>query len=260
MKATICALIVSAGVAVGVAVFAQESFLDRLRGRSDPEPSTSGNQPYDGRFVFVRLRYDTAFAGGGFRGGRELPWAHDYPTADVHLMKIMKELTLLDPRVDGSNILTLDDPALLSYPAAYMAEPGFWNPNDAEVDGLRKYLLKGGFLIVDDFRGYDWENLQDQIRRVLPEHRFVQLDASHPIFHSFFEINSLDFLTSYNGEPTYYAIFEGNDPKKRVMVIANRDNDLGEYWEYSDTGYAPVDLSNEAYKFGVNYMMYALMH
>jgi hypothetical protein len=172
----------------------------------------------------------------------------------------MKELTLLDPRIDGSNVLKLDDPELFNYPVAYMSEPGFWNPSDADVEGLRKYLLKGGFVIFDDFRGYDWENLEAQMRRALPEHRFVQLDATHPIFHSFFEIDSLDFLTSYNGQPTYYGIFERNDPTKRLMVIANRDNDLGEYWEYSDTGYAPVDLSNEAYKFGVNYMMYALMH
>jgi hypothetical protein len=251
-------LVTLAACAVAAAVSAQNGFFDRFRS-AQPEPATA-NQPYDGRFVFVRLRYDTGLGGGGFRRGRELPWAHDYPTADLHMMKIMKELTLLDPRVDGSNILALDDPELLNYPVAYMSEPGFWNPSDAEAEGLRKYLLKGGFVIFDDFRGYDWENLEQQMRRALPDHRFVQLDASHPIFHSFFEIDTLDFLTSYNGQPTYYGIFEGNDPRKRLMVIANRDNDLGEYWEYSDTGYAPIDQSNEAYKFGVNYLMYALMH
>jgi hypothetical protein len=258
VKTTLLAFI---ACAVTAGVYAQERFFDQFRTRR-PELSayTSGNQPYDGRFVFVRLRYEMALGGGGFRRGRELPWAHDYPTADVHMMKIMKELTFLDPRIDGSNVLTLDDPELFSYPVAYMSEPGFWNPSDAEAEGLRKYLLKGGFLIFDDFRGYDWENLEAQMRRALPDHRFIQLDVSHPIFHSFFEIDSLEFLTSYNGQPTYYGIFEGNDPRKRLMVIANRDNDLGEYWEYSDTGYAPVDLSNEAYKFGVNYMMYALMH
>ena len=258
MKRILLALIASA-TAAGVS--AQEGLFDRLRpGRPDPAVQTDGNSPYDGRFVFVRLRYDVGFAGGAFRRGRELPWAHDYPTADVHMMKIMRELTLLDPRIDGSNVLTLDDPELLNYPVAYMSEPGFWNASDAEAQALRRYLLKGGFLIFDDFRGYDWENLEAQMRRALPDHRFVQLDASHPIFHSFFEIDSLEFLTSYNGQPTYYGIFEGNDPRKRLMAIANRDNDLGEYWEYSDTGYAPVDLSNEAYKFGVNYMMYALTH
>ena len=260
MKSILVALF---ACAIAAGVYAQERFFERFRGRQ-PEPytETTGNQPYDGRFVFVRLRYQMGSFGGGFgfRRGRELPWAHDYPTADIHLMKIMQELTSLEPRIDGSNVLSLDDPELFNYPAAYMSEPGFWDPTDAEVEGLRNYLKKGGFLIFDDFRGYDWENVETQMRRVLPDHRFMQLDASHPIFHSFFEIDSLEFLTSYNGQPTYYALFEGNDPKKRVMVIANRDNDLGEYWEFSDTGYAPVDLSNEAYKYGVNYMMYALTH
>ncbi len=99
--------------------------------------------------------------------------------------------------------------------------------------------MKGGFIIFDDFRGSDWDNLQEQMRQVLPESHWVQLDATHPVFHSFFEIDDLQFLTSYNGYPTYYGIFEQNDPRKRLMAIANRDNDLGEYWEFSDTGYAP---------------------
>jgi hypothetical protein len=219
-----------------------------------------GNEPYDGRLVFVRLRYSTGMGGFG-RRGREPGWAHDYPTADVHMMKILNEITIVRPRMDGSNIFGLADAELHSYPIAYMSEPGFWYPDEEEAMGLRNYLMKGGFIIFDDFRGYDWENLQEQMRRVLPESHWVQLDATHPIFHSFFEINDLQYLPSY-GEtpPTYYGIFENNDPRKRLMAIADRDGDLGEYWEFSDTGYAPVDLSNEAYKFGVNYFVYALTH
>ena len=128
------------------------------------------------------------------------------------------------------------------------------------MKGLRSYLLKGGFIIFDDFRGEDWHNLVEQMQRVVPGGQWVQLDATHQVFHSFFEIDDLTFLTSYNGMPTYWGMFEDNDQRKRLMALANRDNDLGEYWEFSDTGYAPVDLSNEAYKFGVNYFMYALMH
>jgi hypothetical protein len=163
--------------------------------------------------------------------------------------------------VDGSNVFALDDPELFNYPIAYMSEPGAWSASDAEAEGLRRYLLKGGFIIFDDFRDYDWNNLEEQMRRVLPDLRFVQLDASSPVFHSFFEINSLDILPSYgNYAPTYYGLFEDNDPTKRLLAIANRDGDLGEYWEYSDTGLDPVDLSNSAYKFGVNYFVYGLTH
>ena len=219
---------------------------------------TSGNIGYDGKLAFVRLRYANSFGGFGRRGGRELPWAHDYPTADIHLMKIINDLTSTAPHVDGSNIFSLDDPELMSHPISYMSEPGFWTLSESEMLGLRTYLKKGGFIIFDDFRANDWFNLEEQMKRVIPEGRFVQIDVTHPIFHSFFDIKDLQFLTSYNGMPTYWAIFEDNDPAKRIIALANRDNDLGEYWEYSDTGADPIDFSNEAYKFGVNYWIYGL--
>lgn len=257
MKRLAVALIVAA-IAAAAAASAQER--ERLWGGRRMEPAFADNQDYDGRVVFVRLRYLSGFSGFR-RGGRELPWAHDYPTADIHMMKILEELTTLSPRVDGSNILSLDDPELFNYPVAYMSEPGAWSMNDEEVKGLRGYLLKGGFIIFDDFRGNDWYNLEEQMRRVLPEGRWVQLEQTHPVFNSFFEIKSLTHLTSYGDRvPTYHGIFEDNDPRRRLLAIANLDNDLGEYWEFSDQGIDPVDLSNEAYKFGVNYFIYGLTH
>ena len=235
------------------------------REASSVQPAyTSGNIGYDGKLAFVRLRYASGFGGFGRRGSRELPWAHDYPTADIHMMKIINELTSTAPHVDGSNIFSLDDPELMNHPISYMSEPGFWSLSDSEALGLRTYLQKGGFIIFDDFRNNDWYNLEEQMKRVMPEGRFVQLDVMHPVFHSFFDIKDLTFLTSYNasgsatGSPTYWAMFENNDPSKRIIALANRDNDLGEYWEYSDTGTDPIDFSNEAYKFGVNYWIYGL--
>lgn len=253
MRKILLGVIVAAAAAAGAAA-AQEGFFQRRT----PQNYDSVNIGYDGRLAFVRLRYAAGFSGFGRRGGRELPWAHDYPTADVHMMKIVSELTTVGPHVDGSNIYSLDDPDLMNHPIAYMSEPGYWQMSDEEAAGLRTYLLKGGFIIFDDFRGRDWWNLEEQMTRVLPESRFVQLDGAHPIFNSFFEIKNLEFLQSYNGQPTYWGIFEDNDPAKRLIAIANRDNDLGEYWEYSDTGMDPVDFSNEAYKFGVNYFIYGL--
>ena len=257
-KILACLLITVAGV---VAVAAAQQPFGPQRA---PQNYDSTNLGYDGKFAFVRLRYASGFGGFERRRGGEPPWAHDYPTADIHMMKIVDDLTTVAPHVDGSNIYQLDDPELMNHPIAYMSEPGFWTLSDEEAKGLRTYLLKGGFIIFDDFRGRDWWNLEEQMKRALPESKFVQLDASHPIFNSFFEIKDLQFLRSYNqgqsefGYPTYWGIFEDNDPKKRLIAIANRDNDLGEYWEYSDTGTDPVDFSNEAYKFGVNYVVYGL--
>jgi Domain of unknown function (DUF4159) len=221
-----------------------------------------GNTPYDGRFVFVRLRYPTRWDGFRHLGNGGIPWSHDYPDGEMHFMKIMEDITLLKPRTTGSNILDLDDPELFNYPVAYMAEPGFWTITERQAQAFRAYLQKGGFVIFDDFRGYDWENLQEQMRVVLPNWHWVQLDGTHPVFHAFFEINDpLSFPPPYGGlPPSYWGIFENNDPKKRLVAIANVNNDISEYWEWSGTGYAPVDLDNEAYKFGVNYVIYGMTH
>jgi hypothetical protein len=99
--------------------------------------------------------------------------------------------------------------------------------------------------------------------RVLPEARWMEVDGTSPVFHSFFEIDDPHaLLPPYgDGQPaSYWGLFENNDPAGRLMVIANVNNDLSEYWEFSGTGLFVVDLSNEAYKFGINYAIYAMTH
>jgi hypothetical protein len=250
-----------------VSIAGAVAFAQRGRNRRPQlDVQVQGNTPYDGRFVFVRLRYNAAFGRwGNWIGDGGVPWSHDYPDGEVHFSKILEELTFLNIRTDGSNILSIDDPELFNYPVAYMAEPGHWGVTPAEADSLRKYLLKGGFVIFDDFRDGDWDNLQDQMRRVLPEARWVELDGTAKVFHAFFEIPHPETLAPpsvYGGQftPSYWGLYENNDPDKRLMAVANVNNDISEYWEFSDTGIAPVDLTNEAYKFGVNYVMYALTH
>ena len=177
-------------------------------------------------------------------------------------MKIMNELTYLNPHTDETNILGIGDPELFKYPVAYLCEPGpAFEMSDEDVANLRDYLQKGGFLIVDDFRYYDWKYFENQILRVLPHAQFQDLDASHPIFHAFFEIKTLDVPQYYDPPPAMFrAIYEDNDPKKRIMVMINYNTDISEYWEWSDTGLKPIDESNEAYKIGVNYIIYRMTH
>jgi hypothetical protein len=215
-------------------------------------------ESYDGRFTFVRLRYGS---GSGFgRRGMSSAWNHDYPRAEQNLGLILREITLIDVN-QNARILALDDPELFNYPIAYMWEPGFWTMTDLEATRFREYLLKGGFAIFDDFEHDQWDNFEHQMRRVLPDARFVRLDATHPIFDSFFRMKKIDFPhPMYGILPTYYGVFENNDPAKRLMVIANHNHDVAEYWEYSGTGLMPIDLSNEAYKLGVNYMIYGMTH
>jgi hypothetical protein len=214
---------------------------------------------YDGQLTFVRLRWNS---GTGFsRRGFSAAWNHDLPLAEQHLGLIIRELTLANIRTDGSRILTLDDPELFKYPIAFMWEPGFWNLTDPEAVSFRAWLNKGGFAVFEDFDGAaQWSVFEAQMRRVLPEGRLVRLDRAHPIFDSFFRVKNIDAIVHpMSGiAPSYYGIFEDNDPAERLMVVANFDNDVPEYWEWSGEGLYPFDTSNEAYKLGVNYFIYGL--
>jgi hypothetical protein len=235
--------------------------------RFDAPPQSRGGAAqgedldYDGRFTLVRLRW---FDGGSFRrGGFGGAWNHDYPRAEQHLARIIKSLTAIDIHTERSLILSLDDPALFNYPIAFMWEPGFWTLTDREAAAFRAWLLKGGFAIFEDFDGaQQWGNFEYQMRRVLPEGRWVRLDGTHRIYDSFFAIKDVDAIVHpMNGmHPSYYGIYEDNNPSKRLMVVANFDNDVPEYWEWSGEGIYPFDASNEAYKLGVNYIVYGLTH
>jgi hypothetical protein len=229
-------------------------------------PDFKGNHPYDGRFTWARIKYK-----GYFGFGPEGPgWAHDYPRSDSHVMAIMREVTSLRPylgdgALPGGNIFSTDDPELCKYPIAYFSEPGGWNPDEKEVLGFRHYLQAGGFVIFDDFGFPDqWYNVVQQFQRVLPNAKILPLSKDHPIFDSFFKIDVEHIPWSrqaaYRGVPAYFAIFEDNDPTKRPYAIFNYNLDIGESWEFSDEGFEPVASSNEAYKLGVNYLIYALTH
>lgn len=249
-----------AGLCLAATSFAQRRFF--------ADDTLSRVVPYDGRFTFVRVRYSPA--PGGYFGGAA--WAHGYPVAERNLMHIATDISLLDARLDDFGLMTFDDPHLFHYPIAYLIEVGWWQVTDKEAAGLRNYLQKGGFLIIDDFKpenwrglyGGGWEPFAATMKRVLPEARIVDLDPAHPIFHQFFEIRDTivdDFPQAYNeGPPVFRGIFEDNDPGKRLMVMINYNTDVSQFWEWSGRGFRAFDDTNEAYKLGINYLMYGLTH
>jgi hypothetical protein len=221
--------------------------------------------PYDGKFMFVRMYYDMdlAFGGGGFRGmGRLPPWAHDYPDGERHFMRLLTAITNVSAHVEESSVLDFGDPEMFKFPVIYLIEPGFWAPSDPQIKALRQYLDKGGFMIVDDFPYQAWDNFAFQMARVYPEGQWQDLDLTHPIFHTFFEVTTLEMPTAYNlgDHPIFRALYEGNDPKRRMQVIANYQNDLSEFWEYSNSGAYAVSETNEAYKVGINEFMFGITH
>ncbi len=266
--ARVRALLLAAALAVLAAPAARELDAQERRfripgtGRDPMERIEDLNPAYDGRLQFVRLRFGGGGFGGFGRGGP--PWMHDYPRAERNFMRILEETTRTAAVVDGSQVLAVDDPELFNHPVAYIVEVGFWNPTAAEVEALQAYLSKGGFLIVDDFRGdRELRNFEYQLDRVLPGVQLVRLEDDHPIFDAFFRIEAVSNMVppTFQGlRPVFYGIFEDNDPEERLLGVVNFNNDIAEYWEYSDRGYYPIDLSNEAYKLGVNYVVYALTH
>ena len=236
--------------------------------RPDPNavemPLDYRNQPYDDRFTFVRIRFEPPFyRRGPFYWDLDLKWNHDYPWGEQNFSRILDAYTSVTVNEDGSDIWSLNEPELFLRPFAYLCEVGFWHPSDQEAENLRAWLLKGGFLVVDDFvQPPQLQNFLRQMERVLPGYEAVRLEVTHPVFDSFFHIETLEFehLGRPDLVPVYYGWFENDDPSDRLMIVANYNHDIGDYWEWSGSGYWPVALTNEAFKLGVNYVIYGMTH
>ena len=219
-------------------------------------------------FTFARLRYNS------HRGwGR---WATDFPDCDLNFSYRLQQLTSLKVDPQGK-ILEISDPALFDYPLVYMIEPGGLEFTEEEVEALRRYLLNGGFMMVDDFWGEDeWYNFYVQIKRVFPDREPVELPLEHPIFHCVYDLKEKPQIPSigaaqagrFNGrtwerddarEPHYKGIF---DDKGRMMTIICHNTDLGDGWEREgeDPWYFREFSEKKAYPLGINIVFYAMTH
>lgn len=216
------------------------------------------------KFIMLRMSFDTSMYGRFWNhlGDGGYPWSHDWPGAGRHLNKIISELSKTDIHLDVNEpIYGMADPNIFKYPMAYLCEVGFMQLSDEEIKGMREYCLRGGFILVDDFRLRDWQNFSDHIKRAFPEYQMKKLDLSHPIFNCFFSIKTLDVPPPYMNygymKPEFWGL---EDEHGRLMMVINFNNDVSDYWQWSDNPFAPIEQTNEAYKFGVNYVMYALTH
>jgi hypothetical protein len=211
------------------------------------------NVPYDGRFTIVRLWY-----------ARYPGWSYDYPEMEQNVTNLLPAISALTPNPNGSNIMRMDDPELLKFPIAYLSEPGYWFPSESEVLGLRNYINKGGFLIVDDFHfAEEWAVFEAAMMRVLPDAKIERLSITHPIFNTFFKIKTL--AVPYPGPlgergliGEFYGIHDLNHPSRRLKVVIDYNMDIGDYMEWSGQGVFLMDPTNEAFKFFINYLIYGL--
>ena len=121
------------------------------------------------------------------------------------------------------------------------------------------------FIMVDDMQSDDTEAFYRIMNQAIPNTQFEILDTTHPIFNCFFQITPEDILNQYyraryNGTPVIYGVYEDNDPGKRLMVVINHNQDIGESWEFANTGYVPVEQANNSYKIGMNYIICSMLH
>jgi Domain of unknown function (DUF4159) len=217
-------------------------------------------------FTFVRIRYNS---NGDYRGGK---WATDYPDSDLNFSFRLHELTALEVDPHGK-IIELTDDALFDYPFVYLIEPGQMWLSEDEVKCLRKYLLNGGFMMIDDFWGeHEWQNLYENLKRVFPDREPVELPLEHEIFHFVYDLKKKPQIPSihawYAGHTTerhdapeahYMGI---HDDEGRMMMIICRDTDLGDGWEREgmDPNYFKEMSEKWAYPLGINIVTYAMTH
>jgi hypothetical protein len=219
-------------------------------------------------FTFVRVRRERKDGTGG-------SWFTDTPDSDLNLSYRLQQMTSLKVDPNGRYI-HLTDPDLSDYPFIYMVEPGTLSLNDDEVLALRKYLLKGGFLMLDDFWGEgEWQGMAEEMKKVFPDRQWVELPLSHPIYHCVFQITSKGQVpgiwywersggeTSEHGADSavvhHRAIF---DDKGRMMVIATHNTDNGDGWEREGEDHEYFEQFSEkiSYPLGINIIFYCMTH
>ena len=245
----------------------------RNRGRGVDEPSTEAEFHPGAEFHMARVKYRT-FGGAGSHGIIQPWWAIDYPYAEEHFFAALRRVTNLTV-ADEEEHLELTDPRIFDYPFLFLQQPGQgnWRPTQPEAANLREHLLRGGFLLVDDLHGeYDWSIFQAAMQKVMPDRPIVEIPATDPLMHIFYDLDENNpipgvrhlrrsgggqIVAQMEGIPSWRGIY---DDKGRLMVAINFNIDMGDAWEHADDPIYPVPMTALAYKFGVNYVIYAMTH
>ena len=201
----------------------------------------------------------------GFGGG----WSRDYPKADNDCLIALRRLTHINSP-SPLNVVDLDSDHLFDYPWIYAVDVNTWTFTDEEAKRLHDYLLKGGFLMVDDFHGTDdWEHFMAGMRQVLPDRPVEDLKDSDEIYHVLYDINEKFQIPSevyVNTGRTYEK--DGYVPKwrairnehGRIMVAICANMHLGDAWEWADDPQYPEKFSGLAFRIVLNYITYAMTH
>lgn len=199
-------------------------------------------------------------------------WAIDYPAAEYHIIQGIRRLTRVNTADDSIHLSLMDD-RIFDFPWLFAQQVGTWYLSDGEASRLREYLDRGGFLVADDFHGsHDWVIFFESIRRVFPDRPIINMTEGEPILHIFYD---LDQRTQIPGRRHLYRTVSGEivaqmqgpaswkgiyDDDGRLVVAINYNMDMGDAWEHADDPVYPEPMTALAYKFGINYIIYAMTH
>ncbi len=228
----------------------------------------AGASESGGEFTFTRMIYRSPYSYGRRWGGA---WATDFPEADDHFSVGIREWAGTNLNVSGQpRQFEVMDEGLFDFPLVYIVEPGYMELSDEEAARLREYVARGGFMFFDDFWGEaEWQNVKEQMKKVFPDLEPKELPLTHPVFHSYLDIeevvqvpniyNAQRGVTSEKGgvTPFYMGI---EDKQGRLVAFFARNSDLGDAWEWINDGRYPVKYGLAAYKVGINVVIYAMSH
>ncbi len=229
-------------------------------------------------FHMARLIYNNGYGprGRNFALSRRGQgwWAIDYPAAENHFLDGLSRLSRIDVADDSVHLSIMED-EIFDYPWLFAQQvgQGGWDPNPEEVARWREYLYRGGFLVVDDFHGAaEWQSFQHAMSKIFPRRAIVDLSSEDEVFNVLYV---LDQLTQIPGRRHLYRSADGSvqaqlrgsqawrgiyDDHGRLMVAINYNMDMGDAWEHADDPVYPEPMTALAYRFGLNYVIYAMTH
>jgi hypothetical protein len=259
-----------------------------LAGNAVSQEATDPGYGTDAEFHLARLGYPT-YRYANSRGLRGNPmWRVDWPDAEWNFLPALSRLTNLsvdltadtDPygSIDRLHLEATDD-RIFDYPLLFTQQPGAagWFPTEREAEQLREYLLRGGFLLIDDFHGLaEYRVLESAMKMVLPDREFVEIPGDDALMHVFYDLDDRIQIpgqrhtpcvrgnrmvgrvdTYMEGRPYWLGIY---DDRGRIMVAANYNIDMGDAWEHADDACYPAVMTGHAYRLGVNYVIYSMTH
>jgi hypothetical protein len=246
-----------------------------------PQDFEAVSPPREAEFHFIRLEYTDLpeyhrrFGRVSRDGTGSGWWLVDWPAADNHFTTGIQRLTRLD--TGDPRHLRLTDDRLFDYPWIYATQTGWWDLSDIETRRLREYLLRGGYLVVDDFwQAEQWEMFRQTMARVLPDKPITDIAPDDSVMHVLYDIrekdltfipgsrhlrrgpgNSVTIVQPEGTAPAWRAMY---DDKRRMVVAINFNTDVGDAWEFADIPYYPEAMTALAYRYGINYIVYSMTH